>query len=326
MTSLLDPTALRKKLGGLFAQGFFHGLAMAGKLHPLSKPERHDVEVLENRPYRQTGRTEHLLDIYRPTRLPPPWPVMLYVHGGGFRILSKDTHWMMGLAFARRGFLVFNINYRLAPRHPFPAALQDATAAYEWVIRHAAEYGGDPGRLVVSGESAGANLTTALTVASCFERPEPYARRVFDTGRVPDVILPMCGILQVSDADRFSRRKKLPQIIADRIGEVSRAYVPDAESLGPTLDLADPLTVLESDTPTVRPLPPCFTGVGTADPILPDTRRLAAALRRRNVTCVERYYPGEMHAFHALVWRQQARECWADQFAFLDDQLEGWTQ
>ena len=51
---------------------------------------------------------------------------MLYVHGGGFRILSKDTHWIMGLAFARRGFLVFNIGYRLAPKHPFPAAIADA--------------------------------------------------------------------------------------------------------------------------------------------------------------------------------------------------------
>ena len=84
-------------------------------------------------------RPEHLLDIYRSTVHPPPWPVVLYVHGGGFRILSKDTHWLMGLIFARRGYLVFNINYRLAPRHTFPAALQDAAAAYAWVVRHAAE-------------------------------------------------------------------------------------------------------------------------------------------------------------------------------------------
>jgi acetyl esterase len=61
--------------------------------------------------------------------------------------------------------------------------------------------------------------------------------------------------------------------------------------------------------------------VGTTDPLLPETRRLAAAWRRRGVTCVDRYYPGEMHAFHALVWRAPARQCWAEQFAFADEHL-----
>lgn len=307
----------------MLAEGFFKGLSAAGKLHPLSKLERHGVEVLADRPYRRTGQPEHLLDIYRSTVHPPPWPVVLYVHGGGFRILSKDTHWLMGLMFARRGYLVFNINYRLAPHHPFPAALQDAAAAYTWVVRHAAEYGGDPERLVVAGESAGANLTAALTVSACFERSEPYARQVYDTGRVPDVILPMCGMFQVSDPERFSRRKRMPQFIADRIAEATRAYLPTPDGLGTALELADPLTVLESDRTPDRPLPPCFTGVGTRDPILPDTRRLAAALGRRGVCCEDHYYPGEMHAFHALVWRKQARQCWSEQFRFLDEHIEG---
>jgi len=326
MKTLLNPTALRQKVGSKLAEGFFRGLSEAGKLHPLSRPARHGVEVIKDQPYRRTGQPEHLLDIYRSTVHPPPWPVVLYVHGGGFRILSKDTHWIMGLIFARRGYLVFNINYRLAPRHRFPAALQDAAAAYDWVVRRGAEYGGDPRRLVVAGESAGANLTAALTVAACFERSEPYARRVFATGRTPDVILPMCGMFQVSDPERFGRRRALSPFISDRIVEASRAYVPDPAGMGAALDLADPLTVLEGDTLPTRPLPPCFTAVGTKDPLLPDTRRLAAAWRRRGVTCEERYYPGEMHAFHALVWRKQARECWAEQFDFLNDQMGRMTR
>ena len=68
---------------------------------------------------------------------------------------------------ARRGMLVFNINYRLSPRHPFPAALTDCSAALEYVVREAPRLGGDLSRLVLAGESAGANLVTALTLMSC---------------------------------------------------------------------------------------------------------------------------------------------------------------
>ena len=108
--------------------GFFRGISRAGLLHPSARPERHGVEVLRDIAYLDTGRPEHRLDVYRPRRASTTEnvPVVLYVHGGGFRILSKDTHWVMGLAFARRGYLVFNIGYRLAPAHPYPAALSDS--------------------------------------------------------------------------------------------------------------------------------------------------------------------------------------------------------
>ena len=62
-------------------------------------------------------------------------------------------------------------------------------------------------------------------------------------------------------------------------------------------------------------------GVGTADPLLDDTRRLARALDRLCVPHQARYYPGEIHAFHAFVFRQAARRCWQDQFAFIDRYL-----
>ncbi|MFO0635528.1 MAG: alpha/beta hydrolase [Nannocystaceae bacterium] len=96
--------------------------------------------------------------MYRPQGAAESRPVVLYVHGG-FRVLSKDSHWIMGLAFARAGYVVFNIGYRLAPRHPFPAALQDAAAALAWVHEHAARAGGDASRLVLAGV-AGARRTS----------------------------------------------------------------------------------------------------------------------------------------------------------------------
>jgi acetyl esterase len=311
---------LRRGVGSLVVDNLFRGAAMLGRLHPRAAPERHGVRVTRDVAYAPTGRIEHRLDVYEPVeRKGEKLPVVLYVHGGGFRILSKDTHWVMGLAFARAGFLVFNISYRLAPRDRFPAAVEDCATAYAWVCENAARYGGDLSRLVLAGESAGANLVTALTVLACYPRPEPWTKRVYDSGVMPRAFLPYCGMLQVSDAERFLRRKPgLSPFINDRVLEVAHSYLGrDLTRYGSTLDLADPLCVIERDAPE-RPLPACLATCGTADPILHDTRRLADALRKHGSRCEDIYYPGEPHAFHALVWRPQARRCWEDTFRFLE--------
>jgi acetyl esterase len=298
--------------------GFLRSLSSAARLHPDSRPERHDVEVIPDIAYLPGGDPAHLLDVYRPTNHPRPLPIVIYIHGGGFRLLSKDTHWLMGLVFARFGYLVFNISYRLAPRHRYPAAIADAAAAYAWVVENAARYGGDPSRIVVAGESAGGNLATALSVVSCYRRPEPWAQRVFDTGVVPGVTIPFCAILQVSSPDRFGARRRLPFWLDDILRDVATSYlVPD----GGACELADPLCLLERGEPPDRPLPAFFVPVGTRDPLLDDSRRLKRALDALGVPCTAMYYPGEVHAFHALVWRKEARRCWRDSLAFAEQHL-----
>jgi acetyl esterase len=323
---------VRQRVGAFAVDNMFRVAARVGRLHPRARPHKHGVEVLRDLRYAAGTRREHRLDVYRPRGVVgaaanggPRLPAVLYVHGGGFRILSKDTHWMMGLAFARAGYVVFNISYRLAPRHPFPAALEDCAAAYRWVAEHASAYRGDVGRLVLAGESAGANLVSALTLMACFERPEQFARAVFETGVTPRAWLPYCGMLQVSDAARFGRRKPaLSPWVNDRLLEVERCYLgAGATAHGAAIDLADPLCALERGDRPARPLPPCFVAVGTRDPLLDDTRRLEAALRRAGAPVEARYYPGEVHAFHALVWRAQARRCWGHSFRFLDRALDG---
>ncbi len=299
--------------------GTLRGLSGLGRMHPRAQPAAHGVEVLRDVPYRAAGRAFERLDVYRPIERRGLAPAVLYLHGGGFRILSKDTHWMMGLAFARRGYVLFNVNYRLAPVHPFPAALEDACAAYTWLAGHAAEYGADVSRLIVTGESAGANLTAAVTLAACYRRPEPWAQAVWATGVVPRATMPACGILQVSDHERFRKRKKLKSFIADRIAETCESYIGASDASAPGgLELADPLVLLERGAAPDRPLPPFFAGVGTRDPLLDDTRRLKAALERLGVPCEAHYYPGEIHAFEALVWRPQARRFWGHTFEFLE--------
>jgi acetyl esterase len=313
------PRKLRMAAGAFMVDNAFQTLARLGKLHPKARQFRQGVEVLRDIRYKDGAGADHLLDVYRPSgHADKPRPVVLYVHGGGFRFLSKETHWIMGLAFARRGFVTFVVNYRLAPKHPFPAAIHDACDALRWVRQHAARYGGDPDRILLAGESAGANLVTSLALATATRRPEPWARAVFDDGIRPLAVLPACGIFQVSDTQRFARRRKMNMFIMDRLREVEGAYLHKVK--GDT-DLADPLVVFEraaTGKPLERPLPPFFTFVGTKDPLLDDTRRLHAALTALGTKCEVRYYPGEIHAFHALVWRENAIACWREMYSFVD--------
>lgn len=308
----------------------FHSAALLGARLPLARPERHGLVVDKDIAYRDTGLEAHTLDIYRPTSLladdAEPLPVVIYIHGGGFRVLSKDTHWPMALEFARRGYVVCSINYRLAPANPYPAAPEDVCAAWGWVLDRVADWGGDPSRVVVAGESAGANLTVALVAAACFERPEPWAQAVFARGVVPKAAVPACGILQVSDPRRFQRRGLSSPVNQPVIDSCFANYVGgdsgiDVRTLtprdgAPDFGLVDPLCVIEKGAPA-RPLPPMYIPVGTADPLVDDTRRLADAVRRHGSEAQDRYFRGVGHSFHAWVVRAPARRCWEETHAFL---------
>lgn len=313
---------LRRQLGAAVIDNAFHGLSRIGRLHPKLRAEQARIRVVRDIPYRHTGHPAHRLDVHIPEGK-GPWPIVLYVHGGGFRILSKETHWVMALAFARKGYLVVNIDYRLAPAHPFPAAIEDATHALRWTARHAHEYGGDPDRIVLAGESAGANLVTSLAIATCYERPEPFARALFDENIEPKAVVAACGLHEVGNVERF-RKPNLPAWVFDRLVEVRMAYLDPSLHLADReggLDLANPLHVLERGDRPAKPLPPFFASVGTADVLLDDTRRLAKALGALGTRCEARYYPREPHAFQAFLWRERARDCWRHTHDFLREIL-----
>ena len=293
-----------------------NGISRAGTLHPMARQWREGVQVTRNVAYIDDGREDHTLDVYRPSDRHGPLPVMVYIHGGGFRILSKDTHWMFGYGFARRGWLVFNINYRLAPRYRFPAALEDAAAALRWVVEHASTYGGDPERLALGGESAGANLILSLALAGCWPRPERYAQDVFALPVRPRALVPACGLLQVSEPERYLQNADLPAWVRARVQAICRGYLPDDSGDPDRFALADPLRFLESAGAPQRPMPPVFAPCGRADPIADDSRRLGLALARLGVPYEQPWYDGH-HAFHAIIWTAAAKACWADQDAFL---------
>lgn len=94
-----------------------------------------------------------------------PCPITLYFHGGGFVLMGLQTHdGICRKLSAISGSCVVSVDYRLAPEHPFPAAVDDAIAALQWVAREANGFGADPSRIAVAGDSAGGNLATVAAL------------------------------------------------------------------------------------------------------------------------------------------------------------------
>ena len=306
----------RKAVVSAAVKGSLGAMSRAGRAHPAARRLRRGVDVVRDIPYRDGGDPAHTLDIYQPSGATGPLPVMLYVHGGGFVILSKDSHWMFGYGLANRGWLVFSINYRLAPANPFPLPLIDCADALAWVLAHAGDYGGDLCRLAYAGESAGANLAATLAIMGAWPRPEPFAQRIYDLDPSPKVVSAACGILQVTQPERYLEQERLPVWLRDRIAKVCRSYLP-SDGGDPELHaLSSPLTFLESAAQPKRRLPAVFAPCGTRDPIAEDTRRLGKALARLGAAYEAPFYYGGVHAFHAVFWSELAQQCWDDQDAF----------
>jgi acetyl esterase len=94
-----------------------------------------------------------------------PFPILVFFHGGGFTIGSLDSHDPVARRLcAEAEAVVVSVDYRLAPEHPFPAAVEDSSAALQWVADHGTELGGDPNRIAVCGDSAGGNLSTVVAI------------------------------------------------------------------------------------------------------------------------------------------------------------------
>ena len=135
-----------------------HESAMAGGDQPIGSVRDLPVGDLPARLYVPT------------TAVPEPGPLLVFFHGGGFMYGDLDSHDATCRLLAERaGVRVLSIDYRLAPEAPFPAAHDDALAAYRWVVRHAASIGADPRRLAVGGDSAGGNLAAATAIAAAQE-------------------------------------------------------------------------------------------------------------------------------------------------------------
>ena len=202
--------------------------------------------------------------------------VLLYFHGGGYYRGSTNTVREMVSRMSRTsGLTVLNVGYRLAPEHPFPAAVDDALAAYGWLL----ESGVAPGSIAVGGDSAGGGLTIALMLAMRDSgKPLPGAGVCLS----PWVDLTQSGESYVTQADQD------PAITKPYLDHAAEVYLNGADARGP---LASPLF---SD---LKGLPPLLIQVGTAEVLLDDARRLADAARAAGVQVELDVWEGMVHVW-----------------------------
>lgn len=115
-----------------------------------------------NVPYLDDANPWHLLDIYIPAKKDKPWPVLVHIHGGGWKFGDKRKMKTTGLYYASKGILFITPNYGLSPDVMHPAHVKDCAAAVAWTFNHVKELGGDKNRIFLSGHSAGAQLAALL--------------------------------------------------------------------------------------------------------------------------------------------------------------------
>ena len=203
--------------------------------------------------------------------------VLLYLHGGGYVIGSPRSHRHLAAALARAaGTRALLLDYRLAPEHPFPAALDDAVAAYGWLLAD----GIAPGRVVIAGDSAGGGLTVATLLALRDRRlPRPAA----------GVCISPWVDLTNSAASYRSKAGVDPIVTLEAIAQLAQAYLGRTDA---KLPLVSPLYA------DLRGLPPLLIHVGSDEVLLDDARGLAARAGEAGVDVALHEWPAMIHVWH----------------------------
>lgn len=137
------------------------GLVMVSFAAPAGAAQG-DVTVKRDVVYRTVDGEQLALDVYQPAKKGKDRPAVVVVHGGAWTVGDKSWFAQQSNQLAQRGFVAFSVNYRLAPAHPYPAAVDDVEAAVAWVRKHAKQYGVDKKRIGALGGSAGGHLVGML--------------------------------------------------------------------------------------------------------------------------------------------------------------------
>lgn len=218
-------------------------------------------------------------------------PVMLYLHGGSWCLWRAGDLRRQAMLFAQRGFVTVNLDYGLAPEHPFPWGYQDAVFALHWISENIQQYGGDPQRVVVAGDSAGANLVSAAVLS-------PGDSGEGSAVSSPDATFTVVGAVLLYGVFDFPLLFQEPGA-ARHTGVVettwNRAY------LGPNyLSLHLDPRVSPVYAPNLSEFPPTYLSCGDRDALLAQSLGMAKALVASGVETRLSVVPGADHEFLLL--------------------------
>ena len=262
----MTPTDARRERRRLAA-------VFAGKPVPIGSV--HDLEIDAGVPL----RARH----YAPAEGGGPHPLLVFFHGGGFVFGDLDTHdGICRLLCRHAGVHVLAVDYRLAPEHPFPAAVEDARGALRWAGAHAHELGADPCRLGVSGDSAGGNLAAVVSqLAARDGGPAPLLQ------------------LLIYPATDCTRRRRSRELFGEGLF-LTEAHMNwfEASYLGSVGDAnghdqrASPLLAQD-----LSGLAPALVVTAGLDPLRDEGEDYAHALRAAGTPVALRRFPGFIHGF-----------------------------
>ena len=208
---------------------------------------------------------------------------LVFFHGGGWVIGNLDTHDVACRQLAHEGeLIVISVDYRLAPEHRFPAAVDDAIIATKWIAANARQYGIDAARLIVGGDSAGGNLAAVVALDA-------------RDGNGPAI----AGQLLIYPATEFSRkhashREPDTSILLTHSGIdwFVNHYMGDA-------DISD-WRASPARATTLAALPPAYVLTAGADPLRDEGDEYAARLKEAGVPVTYKHFPGQFHGFFTM--------------------------
>ncbi len=216
--------------------------------------------------------------IYWPETQEPSPPVVLFFHGGGWVVGDLDTYDGTAREHAVSvGAVVVSVDYRLAPEHPYPAAVDDVWAVTRWVAAHADELGADAGRIAVAGDSAGGNLAAAVALLARDAGLQLRLQLLWYPATTWDTSLPS-----------FTENADAPILGRSAVGGFSKLYAGNT-------DLSDPpATLVPARAESLAGVAPAYIAVAGYDPLRDDGVRYGELLAAAGV-------PAQVHNADTLV-------------------------
>ena len=215
---------------------------------------------------------------------PPPRPTLVYFHGGGWMVGDLETHdSACRFLAAHSGTAILSPTYRLAPEHPFPAAVEDAREAWIWAFRISAELGADPTRMAIGGDSAGGNLAAGVAIAMR-DGGGPRAAMQLLIYPAAEAVDPRPSRALFADG---------PFLNQNDIDHCEAAYLPD-RGMG-----YDPYASIMR-APDLSRLPPAYVATAGFDPIRDEAEEYTMRMRAEGVEVALRRHPRLTHIFANL--------------------------